>query len=110
MDKILRARGKANGALPKVQRTAALKISSAYRTVDHANLVISSSIPIDILAEERRKSWAKRNLNHAVDTSREDTFQQWQVRWAAAKHGRWTALFMPNLLNWAERQIFILLK
>ena len=97
--------------LAKVQRTAALRISSAYRTVsEKAILVISSSIPIDILAEERRKSWAKRNLNHAVDTSREDTFQQWQVRWAAAKHGRWTALFMPNLLNWAERQIFILLK
>ena len=43
--------------LAKVQRTAALRLSSAYRTVsEQAILVISSSIPIDLLAEERRKS------------------------------------------------------
>ncbi|KAM8701552.1 hypothetical protein ACLKA7_017656, partial [Drosophila subpalustris] len=41
-----------------VQRTAALRIASAYRTVSEAAvLVISSCIPIDLLAFECRKRW-----------------------------------------------------
>ena len=44
--------------LGKIQRTAALRISSAYRTVsEEAVLVISGSIPIDLLAKERKKLW-----------------------------------------------------
>ena len=60
-----------------MQRTVARRISSAYRTVsEQAILVISFSIPIDILAEERRKPWAYKNLNHAVDTSRDVHFSE----------------------------------
>ena len=44
--------------LGKIQRTAALRISSAYRTVsEEAVLVISGTIPIDLLAKERKKLW-----------------------------------------------------
>ena len=40
--------------LGKIQRTAALRISSAYRTAsEEAVLVISGTIPIDLLAKER---------------------------------------------------------
>ena len=40
----------------KIQRTAALRISSAYRTVsENAVLVISGTNPIDLLAKERKK-------------------------------------------------------
>ena len=53
--------------LAKVQRNVAQGISAAYRTVsEQAIHVISSSIPIDLLAEERRKSWANKNLNQMV--------------------------------------------
>ena len=42
----------------KIQRTAALRISSVYRTVsEEAVLVISGTIPIDLLAKERKKLW-----------------------------------------------------
>ena len=44
--------------LGKIQRTAALRISSVYRTVsEEAVLVISGTIPIDLLAKERKKLW-----------------------------------------------------
>ena len=51
--------------LAKLQLKAALTILSAYRTVSEpAIIVTSSSIQIDILAEERWKLWSNKNLNH----------------------------------------------
>ena len=61
--------------LAKVQRTAALRVSSAYRTVsEQAILVISSTIPIDLLIEERKTIWVLKNSTQNVipDTIRED--------------------------------------
>ncbi|XP_062135666.1 uncharacterized protein LOC133845272 [Drosophila sulfurigaster albostrigata] len=65
-----------------VQRTAALRVTSAYRTVSTAAvLVISSEIPIDLKARERRRTWLKRQNNQESDTDpREETMQQWQDR------------------------------
>ena len=35
-----------------------------------------------------QKIVGQNNLNQAVDTSREDTFQRWQEGWAQSNHGR----------------------
>ncbi|XP_037929314.1 uncharacterized protein LOC119663784, partial [Teleopsis dalmanni] len=72
-------------ALEKIQRTTALRVASAYRTVSGAAvLVISSSIPIDLMAMERRQAWLSRqsNENSSVATNyREHTMIEWQSRW-----------------------------
>lgn len=93
--------------LGKVQRTAALRVSSAYRTVsEQAILVISRSIPIDLLAEERKKSWVLKNSteNVAPDIVREETLQKWQSRWNTSATGRWTAKLIPNVKMWINRK------
>ena len=93
--------------LGKVQRTAALRVSSAYRTVsEQAILVISGSIPIDILAEERKKIWILKNnsQNVSTDTVREETLQKWQSRWETSETGRWTANIITNVKVWMERK------
>jgi len=66
-----------------VQRTAALRIASAYRTVSEAAvLVISSCIPIDLLAFERRKRWEEKREGRVstFEEARQHTIQQWQER------------------------------
>ncbi|KAM8707458.1 hypothetical protein ACLKA7_011527 [Drosophila subpalustris] len=89
-----------------VQRTAALRIASAYRTVSEAAvLVISSCIPIDLLAFERRKRWVEKREGRVstLREARQHTIQQWQERWRTATTGRWTFRLIPNVKSWTER-------
>lgn len=91
-----------------VQRTSALRVASAYRTVSGpAVMVISGTIPIDLLAIERKRNWeAKRQdprLISAQDLRRE-TLQNWQRLWEAETRGRWTARLIPNLGEWYDRK------
>jgi len=90
-----------------VQRTAALRIASAYRTVSEAAvLVISSCIPIDLLAFERRKRWEEKREGRVstFEEARQHTIQQWQERWQSATNGRWTLRLIPNVKSWMERE------
>ena len=91
-----------------VQRTAALRVASAYRTVsESAVMVISGTIPIDLLAQERKKLWdAKKSAIVSVtkNDARIETMDRWQQRWETSTTGRWTALLIPNLKLWVERE------
>lgn len=95
--------------LTAVQRTAALRVASAYRTVSVAAvLVISSSVPIDLMAAERRRVWLKRQINGVGKTEREEarlqTLQEWQHHWNTDTSGRWTARLIPDVSVWVNRK------
>lgn len=94
-------------ALGAVQRTAALRAVSAYRTVSEAAvLVIGSSIPIGLLATERKKRWDQKHWTEGRLTTRElrgQSIEQWQQMWQNQTHGRWTARLIPNLTVWVDR-------
>lgn len=92
--------------LEAVQRTAALRVASAYRTVSGAAVfVISGEIPVDLLARERRKAWVARRENLGISAAelRSETMQRWQNRWSAEVSGRWTARLIPDVGRWTQR-------
>ena len=94
--------------LSAVQRTAALRVASSYRTVSLAAvLVISSTIPIDLLVLERRKLWANKNGENRItkEEARAETILAWQERWQNETYGRWTARLIPELKAWLERKV-----
>lgn len=92
--------------LAAVQRTAALRVASAYRTVSGAAvLVITGEIPIDLLAFERRRLWKAKRENSAISTTdvRSQTIRRWQSRWSDETSGRWTARLIPSIEAWTDR-------
>lgn len=96
-------------ALLAVQRISALRITSAYRTVSGAAvLVIAGAVPIDLKIRERRQLWM-RNQNNRLEQQQEDqirrgTLQAWQARWTVETKGRWTARLIPHLESWLRRR------
>ena len=94
-------------ALSSVQRTAALRVASAYRTVsESAVMVISGTIPIDLLVLERERKWRqKNNIEQPMSQQsiRQRTLQTWQQRWQGERYGRWTARLIPNISTWMGR-------
>ena len=66
-------------SLLSVQRTAALRIASAYRTASaHAVLVMAGTIPVDLLAAERMEIYkTKLAGNHITRHFRENTISKW---------------------------------
>ncbi|XP_070144861.1 uncharacterized protein [Drosophila kikkawai] len=82
-----------------VYRRCALRISSCFCTVsEEAALVVSGTVPIELLAEERRTG------NSGSRTQRSDTIARWQVRWNNASTGRWTHRLIPDLVPWIQRR------
>ena len=93
--------------LSSVQRTAAFRVTSAYRTVSmSAILVISGVIPIGLKANERKKMWETKNVNGEtvnVDGARKITFQHWQEKWNTETSVRWATKLLPDITSWMER-------
>lgn len=95
-----------------VQRTAALRVTSAYRTVSApAVLIIAGMTPIDLQALERNQIWNIKNGNlhetpqpAAIEQIRQNTIEKWQTRWRNEKHGRWTSKLIPDIRKWLSRQ------
>lgn len=94
--------------MANVQRRGALRICSSYRTVSEpAIMVIAGVIPIELMAEERKKIHdTKDNLGReeAWKVAREYTMLYWQEKWQEEKRGRWTARLIKNLAEWIERK------
>lgn len=96
-----------------VQRTAALRVTSAYRTVSaSAVLIIAGMTPIDLQALERNQIWNIKtgNLHEAsqqaqMEQIRQETIDNWQTRWRNEKHGRWTSKLIPDVRKWLSRQV-----
>lgn len=104
----LKAKHRAHKLL-SVQRTAALRVTSAYRTVSAAAvLVIAGMTPIDLVAEERSTLFTVKKNNEEEAVSRveikEQTLQKWQTRWNNEQHGKWTAKLIPDVKKWTQRR------
>ncbi|KAH8392594.1 hypothetical protein KR215_009167 [Drosophila sulfurigaster] len=83
---------------------AAVSAIDELRTALETVLVISSEIPIDLKARERRRTWLKRQNNRESDNDpREETMQHWQDRWTNEATGRWTAKQIPDVKIWSNR-------
>lgn len=91
-----------------VQRTAALRVTSAYRTVSaSAVLVIAGMIPIDLQIRQKHKFWLTKQANdteeRTADQLRQEALNSWQTRWNTDTTGRWTAKLIPNIEKWVNR-------
>ena len=86
-----------------VYRLSALRVASAYRTVSkEASAVIADLLPIDLLADERRRLYrrgknANINAEQMKDEERQASLLRWQEDWARADKGRWTYRLIPHL-------------
>ena len=99
-----------------VQRILAMRITSAYRTISLAAvLVLASTPPADLLANERKEAYTLledvtysertvtvRNGIRKIVRSRLE--EKWQERWNDEEKGRWTHALIPNLGKWLSRQ------
>lgn len=87
--------------MARVQRRSCIRVISAYRTISEAAaLVLSTSPPVDLLAEERRLRYE----GTARTQARELVMRKWQTRWDEADGGRWTHRLIGNLLPWCNRK------
>lgn len=104
----LRARTRAR-RLISVQTTAALRVTSAYRTVSAAAVqVISGMVPIDLQVEERIKFYEARQTGQLSSVHckriKLETLEKWQNRWDEERYGRWTARLIPHIWPWTRRK------
>ncbi|XP_054283430.1 uncharacterized protein LOC129000490 [Macrosteles quadrilineatus] len=94
--------------LARVQRQAALRVPSAYRTVSEpAVLVIAGVIPVKLLAAERKAIYQRQGYigkDAARTEERSRTFQMWQESWERETRGRWTARLIRQVQPWVERR------
>ncbi|GBP19734.1 Retrovirus-related Pol polyprotein from type-1 retrotransposable element R1 [Eumeta japonica] len=79
-----------------IYRQTVLRVASAFRTIsEEAVCVISGTLPLKVLAEERRTLYhRKRSITLSVEElrteERQHSITRWQLQWDAASKGRWT--------------------
>ena len=100
------------------QRSAALRIVSAFRTVSTSAVFVLARIPpIDLLAEERQETFQSRKeltctnlqeIARAKETILKDgrhrLVEKWQIRWHGEQTGRWCYRLIPELATWLKRK------
>ena len=98
------------------QRSAALRIVSAYRTVSTSTVLVLASVPpIDLLAEERQETFQLRKELTCTDLQeiarakvairkdgRHRLVEKWQMRWHGEQTGRWSYHLIPELVTWLK--------
>lgn len=91
--------------IENLQRTALLRVSSAYRTTSLAALqVITGIIPIDLLIDEIQKI---EHSNKTIETRKEvriNTIKIWQARWDVTENGKWTRDIIPDINKWLDNK------
>lgn len=75
---------------------------------NEALCVLSSTVPIDILASERRRVYERRCDDRSFmvlvkQDERKSSIVSWQHRWNSSVVGRWTFRLIPDLEKWYER-------
>lgn len=82
--------------LLKAQRSMAIRICSAYRTIStEAALVIASLPPATLLAATRY---------HKSTGTEFDTIEKWQERWEMSSKGSYTRGLIPDIRKWVTRK------
>lgn len=94
--------------LLRPQRSIALRVAMAYRTVSTgAILVIAGTIPAHLLAWERQRRHDGKGdqRRRATDMAlRTEVFQKWQGEWDVGETGRWTRRIIQRIQPWVERR------
>ena len=91
--------------LARVQRQAALRVASAYRTVSEpAVLVVAGVIPVKLLAVERKAIYQRRGEDQARTEERTRTYQLWQESWEQEIRGRWIRQLIQQVQPWVNRR------
>lgn len=86
--------------LLSLQRTMAIRVCSAYRTISTAAVgVIAGMPPIDLMAMERKEKYD----GVAKEEARRNLLRRWQERWEQGDTGRWTYSLIPNVELWIKR-------
>ena len=69
--------------------------------------VIAGTIPIDLLARERKQIYDRRaevGRADAVSEARRQTLQTWHERWRTVPKDRWTYLLIHDITKWLGRE------
>ncbi|XP_030763150.1 uncharacterized protein LOC115887794 [Sitophilus oryzae] len=94
--------------LAQVQRQAALRVASSYRTVfQPAVLVIAGIAPIARLARERYAIYQRKTELNQKEVKKEEinrTYEAWQRLWEQESRGRWTARLIKSVKTWTQRE------
>lgn len=94
--------------LAQVQRQAALRVASSYRTVSEpAVLVIAGIAPIALLARERYAIYQRKTELNQKEVKKEEinrTYEAWQRLWEQESRGRWTARLIKSVKTWTQRE------
>jgi hypothetical protein len=96
-----------NRALIKsAQRLASQRICSAYRTVSYEGLmVVAGTIPLHLLAEERKMAYKKKLLpGYDFKDQRRHTMAEWQKEWRETSNAAWTRRLIKEVAPWVERR------
>lgn len=97
---------KYSAMLHRAQRSMLLRVASAFRTVSGLALqIITASIPIDLLVQER--AWihqeASADKAAAKIEARERSKSAWQERWSReTSKAPWTKRLIPDIGTWAN--------
>ena len=97
--------------LVSVYRRSALRVVCGFRTVSYeAACVLSGMVPMELLADERRRMYCRGRQNSVTDRQTvkkeetERTSLAWQDRWDKVDKGRWTHRLIPNIKEWTSRR------
>uniref|UniRef100_A0A1B6HLL2 Reverse transcriptase domain-containing protein n=1 Tax=Homalodisca liturata TaxID=320908 RepID=A0A1B6HLL2_9HEMI len=93
--------GRAKEAALRVQRLAAMRITSAYRTISlDAVLVLAGTPPIHLLVKERTDSYLGERDRAELQERLRDA---WQREWEVSSKGSWTRRLIPDIRVWLQR-------
>lgn len=101
---------KYRGKLEKVQRRIMLRQSRSYRTASTPALqVISGTLPIEMMVEERTRIYKAQRRQLDVASIRQDLEEEllnkWQNKWnEERKKGQWTKRLIRQIYPWTKRK------
>lgn len=95
--------------IERPQRTIALRVASAYRTVSSsAVMVIAGIIPAHLTVWERQERYRRQrgmlDRNKKDEEIRKILYQKWQSEWDTASTGRWTRRLIKSIEPWVGRR------
>jgi hypothetical protein len=88
------------------QRSLALRVCSAYRTVSgDAAVVLAGLVPLHLLARERAEIYSQRDMDSPQlrKDIRRRTMTAWQQEWNSGVNGRWTWRLIREISPWIDR-------
>ena len=93
------------GECKSAYRISSLRVCSAYRTVSYdASCVISSRVPLDILADKVAAKWRQRGQLIPATVQQSEMLFRWQEQWDRSPNGRWTYELIPLVDAWVNRK------